>query len=107
MDFKYLAFLQIAPSDQIKNRGSTTLGEHHEHPEENRLELLTHHFHNMLTAENEVEPDKRLGDLSLLQGVRKFPLRVKCATLAWHAVEQALDKQQPKGAHLSIEDDPV
>ena len=68
---------------------------------------LMHHFHDMLTAEHEVAPDKRLGDLSLLQGVRKFPLRVKCATLAWHAVEQALDKQQPKGAHLSIEDDSV
>ena len=32
----------------------------------------------------------RLGDLQLLQGVRKFPQRVKCAMLAWRAVEQAL-----------------
>ncbi len=28
-----------------------------------------------------------------LQGVKKFPLRVKCATLAWHALNRALDKQ--------------
>lgn len=31
-----------------------------------------------------------LGDLRLLQGVRKFPQRVKCAMLAWRALEQAL-----------------
>jgi nitrogen fixation NifU-like protein len=33
-----------------------------------------------------------LGDLRLLQGVRKFPQRVKCAMLAWRAVEQALQQ---------------
>ena len=31
-----------------------------------------------------------LGDLRLMQGVRKFPQRVKCAMLAWRALEQAL-----------------
>ena len=29
-----------------------------------------------------------------LQGVKKFPLRIKCATLAWHALKSALDKQR-------------
>ena len=62
-------------------------------------------FHEMLTAEQEPEADKRLGDLQLLKGVRKFPLRVKCATLAWHALQEALDKPQEKGARLSIEDE--
>ena len=47
---------------------------------------LMEKFHEMLTAEHETEPDRRLGDLALLKGVRKFPLRVKCATLAWHAL---------------------
>jgi nitrogen fixation NifU-like protein len=32
-----------------------------------------------------------LGELILLEGVQKFPQRVKCAMLAWRAVEQALD----------------
>jgi nitrogen fixation protein NifU and related proteins len=32
-----------------------------------------------------------LGELLSLQGVSKYPLRVKCATLAWHAMEQAID----------------
>ncbi len=33
------------------------------------------------------------GDLAALSGVRHFPLRIKCATLAWHALEAALHKQ--------------
>lgn len=57
---------------------------------------LLHKFHEMLTAEQETESDRRLGDLNLLKGVRKFPLRVKCATLAWHAFEQALQKAGAK-----------
>ncbi len=31
-----------------------------------------------------------IGDLKVLEGVRKFPMRVKCATLAWHALDQAI-----------------
>ena len=46
-------------------------------------------FQNLVTA-GESEQAKSLGDLQLLQGVRKFPQRVKCAMLAWRAVEQAL-----------------
>jgi nitrogen fixation protein NifU and related proteins len=46
-------------------------------------------FQNLVTI-GESEPAKSLGDLQLLQGVRKFPQRVKCAMLAWRAVEQAL-----------------
>ena len=34
----------------------------------------------------------RLGDLEALQGVVKFPVRIKCATLAWNTLEQALDE---------------
>ena len=33
----------------------------------------------------------RLGDLEALQGVVKFPVRIKCATLAWNTLEQGLD----------------
>lgn len=35
-------------------------------------------------------PDPALGDLLALQGVAKLPARAKCATLAWHALEEAL-----------------
>ena len=46
-------------------------------------------FKNLVTTEGP-EQSKSLGDLQLLQGVRKFPQRVKCAMLAWRALEQAL-----------------
>jgi nitrogen fixation NifU-like protein len=38
-----------------------------------------------------------LGDLEALQGVVKFPVRIKCATLSWHTLAQALDEAD-KGA---------
>ncbi len=44
----------------------------------------------MITGKTEGDPPKALGDLRLLSGVRKFPQRVKCATLGWHALKQAL-----------------
>jgi nitrogen fixation NifU-like protein len=41
----------------------------------------------------------RLGDLEALQGVVKFPVRIKCATLAWNTLEQGLDEAgQPQPA---------
>ena len=46
-------------------------------------------FHDLVTNETTNSPGM-LGDLRVMQGVRKFPQRVKCAMLAWRAVEQAL-----------------
>ena len=56
-----------------------------------RAEIVTmlQAFHALVTEEA-AEAPKALGDLRLMQGVRKFPRRVKCAMLAWRAVEQAL-----------------
>jgi nitrogen fixation NifU-like protein len=34
----------------------------------------------------------KLGDLEALQGVVKFPVRIKCATLSWNTLAQALDE---------------
>ena len=44
------------------------------------------------------EPDAALdlGDLEALSGVRKFPVRVKCAALSWNVVEQGLKEYQAK-----------
>jgi nitrogen fixation protein NifU and related proteins len=39
-----------------------------------------------------VEPDVKLGDLEALRGVVKFPVRIKCATLSWNTLQQALDE---------------
>ena len=38
------------------------------------------------------DPSVDLGDLEALVGVRKFPVRVKCAALSWNVIEQALEK---------------
>jgi nitrogen fixation protein NifU and related proteins len=39
-----------------------------------------------------VDPDVKLGDLEALRGVVKFPVRIKCATLSWNTLQQALDE---------------
>ncbi|HEX2062931.1 MAG TPA: SUF system NifU family Fe-S cluster assembly protein [Acidimicrobiales bacterium] len=38
------------------------------------------------------EPDVDLGDLAALQGVVRFPVRIKCATLSWNTLQQGLDE---------------
>ena len=48
-------------------------------------------FHDLVTKETSESP-KTLGDLRVMQGVRKFPQRVKCAMLAWRAVQQAFEQ---------------
>jgi len=52
------------------------------------LDLYTE-IHDMLTGEQEELPDN-LEKLAALAGVREFPSRVKCASLAWHALKTAL-----------------
>ena len=42
----------------------------------------------------EPNPSVDLGDLEALAGVRKFPVRIKCAALSWNVVEQALSEQK-------------
>ncbi len=60
-------------------------------------------FHQMLTLENPpASINDQLGKLTVLTGVREFPSRVKCATLAWHTLQAALtNKVQP----VSTEED--
>ena len=48
-------------------------------------------FKRMMTDPEEELPEE-LGDLEAFQGVAKFPVRVKCATLAWNVLEQGLSK---------------
>ena len=45
-------------------------------------------FHTLLTEERPPAPD--LGKLAVFSGVREYPMRVKCATLAWHTLRAAL-----------------
>ncbi len=56
------------------------------------VEHLFEAFHNVVTSD--CECPRGLGKLSVLAGVRDYPSRVKCATLAWHAVRAALEKRR-------------
>ena len=53
---------------------------------------------NTLMQGQEPDPAVDLGDLEALAGVRKFPVRIKCAALSWNVVEQGLEEYQ-KGKH--------
>jgi nitrogen fixation protein NifU and related proteins len=52
---------------------------------------LFEQFHRMVTTPPDAEVQD-LGKLSALAGVREFPVRVKCASLAWHTLKAALDR---------------
>lgn len=51
-------------------------------------QALFKQFQHLLTSNEQIPDD--LGKLAALSGVRKYPSRVKCATLAWHTLQQAL-----------------
>lgn len=55
-------------------------------------ETLFEGFHELLTGDPSVrgEASADLGKLAVFEGVRAFPVRVKCATLAWHTLQAAL-----------------
>jgi nitrogen fixation NifU-like protein len=49
-------------------------------------------FHDIVTSDTDSEVDfEKLGKLAVFAGVREFPARVKCASLSWHTLKQALD----------------
>jgi len=56
-------------------------------------EKLFENFHALVTGNLGNNPDlSELGKLSVFAGVQEFPVRVKCASLAWHTMISALDK---------------
>jgi nitrogen fixation protein NifU and related proteins len=59
-----------------------------------QAEALFQEFHRLLTEDGAVPDPKTLGKLVVFSGVREFPVRVKCATLAWHTLRAALQNAQ-------------
>ena len=55
-------------------------------------EIIIERFHDLLTKDTPVS--KELGKLAVFCGVREFPVRVKCATLAWHTARSALQNRE-------------
>ena len=48
-------------------------------------------FHRLVTGTLGAEPPETLGKLAVFSGVSAFPVRVKCASLAWHTLKSALE----------------
>jgi nitrogen fixation protein NifU and related proteins len=55
------------------------------------VRALFERFRRMVTTAPDIAVED-LGKLSVLAGVREFPVRVKCASLAWHTLKAALDR---------------
>jgi nitrogen fixation protein NifU and related proteins len=53
-------------------------------------EALFGRFHDLLTVDATITDEEVLGKLAVFEGVREFPVRVKCATLPWHAFRAAV-----------------
>ncbi len=60
-----------------------------------QAEALFKQFHGLLTRDShDTEEGPELGKLEAFSGVRRYPARVKCATLAWHTVSAALENHK-------------
>jgi len=56
-------------------------------------EKLFHQFHDMVMGTGDAKPPVDLGKLKVFAGVKEYPARVKCASLAWHTMEAALHQE--------------
>jgi nitrogen fixation NifU-like protein len=56
-------------------------------------QALFERFHRMVTTPPD-QPVEEMGKLSSLAGVREFPIRVKCASLAWHTLKAAFNNER-------------
>jgi nitrogen fixation NifU-like protein len=52
-------------------------------------------FHRMVTGRSEPADAETLGKLAVFSGVSAYPIRVKCASLPWHALKAALSSDNP------------
>ena len=60
-----------------------------------QAQLLIEEFHNLITGKLDPEKnDHHLGKLAIFSGVWHFPMRVKCASLSWHAAKGALENKE-------------
>jgi nitrogen fixation NifU-like protein len=56
-------------------------------------EKLFERFHKLVTGKEPLKTGEDLGKLAVFSGVSEYPARVKCATLAWHTLQAALEGQ--------------
>jgi nitrogen fixation protein NifU and related proteins len=62
---------------------------------ETEAKAIFERFHQLATDHSEPQPDlAAMGKLAVFSGIREYPVRVKCATLAWHTMRAALEGRQ-------------
>lgn len=64
---------------------------------ESEARTLFERFHRLVTGTLAPAESETLGKLAVFSGVSEFPIRVKCASLPWHALRQAMDDPGPEG----------
>ncbi len=65
-------------------------------------EALFERFHTLVLGKD-ADAGKDLGQLVVFSGVSRFPVRVKCASLAWHTLKAALESEAAEPAAVSTE----
>jgi len=73
----------------ISTASSSLLTEYIIGKKTSEIRHLFEEFHDLVTVEE--SKSEGLGKLSVFEGVKKYPARVKCATLAWHTLIAAID----------------
>ena len=79
----------------ISKASASLMTDHLKGKSVHEAELLFARFHRLVTDANTNADDTAdLGKLLAFAGVREYPMRVKCATLAWHTLQAAIKKQR-------------
>ena len=65
----------------------------------NDADALARRFTELMHGDETAAKDRTLGDLRALQGVSKFPVRIKCALLGFDALQEALKKSMAEDTH--------
>ncbi|MBA47042.1 MAG: SUF system NifU family Fe-S cluster assembly protein [Dehalococcoidia bacterium] len=81
----------------ISQASGSLLAEKINNIDSNDLQNTVDLFRKLIKSEELTENELDiLGDISALSGVRKFPVRIKCAMLSWVALEDIIKQSQPK-----------
>ena len=79
----------------ISKASSSLMTERVKGKTKSEAEKIFEAFHQMVTRAPGTDfDDEELGDLEILSGIPEFPVRVKCAILAWHTLRSALDGRE-------------
>jgi nitrogen fixation protein NifU and related proteins len=80
----------------ISTASASLMTEYLKHKTLDEAETLFKNFHALMMDQSPIDEktmQQQFGKLTVLAGVREFPARVKCATLAWHTLKAALQHQ--------------